>query len=186
MNFQIQEGQLFHLKGANGVGKSTLLSILAGLKKAQRGILTYTYEQRSIKDTRPYFQYLGAESGGHYLELSAQDNLHFWAKLENLPGSHEEKIRESLKFWRLSGTVLERIPVKKYSTGMKKKLALARIHMLQKPFLLLDEPLNGLDVQSKEAFSEMLRAHLSSQGTAILVSHDTTFFEDRIDEVISL
>lgn len=91
-----------------------------------------------------------------------------------------------LKEWGLSKIHLAQMPVEKFSTGMKRRLGLARIQLSQRKCLLLDEPLNGLDTQGVALFRAMLEKHRSTNGSAIVVSHETHAIRDLLTKELTI
>lgn len=188
LSFQLKMGDLLHLKGPNGSGKSTLLSVIAGLRAPSSGNFMFrknSGEEDGSGDLRPYVSYLAAESNGLYGSLPAEDNLRFWASLSGVK-EPAERSSHCLQFWGLSHQFLRGVPVGKFSTGMKRRLGLARVQLAGRFCMLLDEPINGLDRHSVSLFRKMLSEHLNSGGAAILVSHETRSLEDLLTQELSL
>jgi heme exporter protein A len=172
-NFQmvVQPGELVQIKGSNGKGKSTFVKILAGLLSPTQGTVTWTKgdEQVHPKDC---CEYLSAEHNGLNDELSALVNLQFWCSLRQGQISSRQ-ISEALETWGLVGDLVQsRLAVSRFSTGMKRRLALARVQLSPAPLWLLDEPTYGLDTQAMVVLFSALKKHLQEGGTAILVSHE--------------
>ena len=146
VSFDLKPGELIHLTGSNGVGKSTFLSILAGLRSPDKGQIAFTGPGGSpVEDLKTVCAYLSAESNGLYLKMDAYENLRFWSGLRGLkPG--EGLIRSTLSHWGLGNSLLiKNFPVEQFSTGMRRRLGLARLGLSQAPCWLLDEPVYGLD-----------------------------------------
>ena len=180
-SLDLEAGELLHLKGPNGSGKSTLLSLLAGLRRNYEGEIRFS----NISDLRTCIAHLAAENNGLYLHMSARENIQFWSELE----THEKdtkRIDQCLQHWGLWNPWIQQMPVGRFSTGMKRRLGLARVQLSKRSCLLLDEPLNGLDKQGIEIFKTMLVEHLASKGSVILVSHETHSLRDLISRELSL
>jgi heme exporter protein A len=173
-------GDLWHISGPNGVGKSTFLSVVAGLLNPSSGEITLNLASKRILDRRAHLEYLPAEANGLYLKMDSVQNLRFWSQLRGLK-LDDSAIFAALEPWGLNHPLLrDGFPIEKYSTGMKRRLALARLDLSPVPGWLLDEPLYGLDQQAITVFRERLRQHLSRGGFALLISHDLEPFRDLI------
>ena len=177
VNFQLKPGEILQISGPNDCGKTTLMSILAGLIQESSGSITYSCNGNSKQDRRHHIEYLPAEANGLYGKMDAMENLRFWLNLRARECSDADIIEE-LKLWSLDHPLIRKdFPVEKYSTGMKRRLSLARVNLSQTPVWLLDEPLYGLDVKGIEQFQNVLKKHLENQGSAVLVSHDVAPLE---------
>jgi heme ABC exporter ATP-binding subunit CcmA len=174
VSFAAEAGEIVHIIGPNGAGKTTLMTILAGLRREHAGTIEYSSGPGKIADDRREFiEYLPAEANALYGKMDAITNLRFWQSLRGLKSTDEALIKE-LELWDLDHPLLrQNFPVERYSTGMKRRLALARVKLSQTPCWLLDEPLYGLDTKGIQTFQDMLKAHLKQGGQAWIVSHDT-------------
>lgn len=182
VSFSIAPGDLCLVSGGNGTGKSTLLSILAGLLAPQQGAYSFGDDARGAGRA----EYLQAENNGLFCKMDAVQNLRYWASLR---GVHldDETIFTELERWGLNHPLIRRgFPVEKFSTGMKRRLALARVALSQTKLWILDEPFYGLDQRALGIFQLMLRDHLASGGAALVVSHDLAPLEKHDHQTIQL
>jgi heme ABC exporter ATP-binding subunit CcmA len=180
LNFTLHPGEIMHLEGPNGCGKSTLLAILASLLTPQTGSIRFSPQGRRKQN----LEYLGADNNGLFLKMDALQNLSLWLKLR---GKNPQLGVELLKRWQLAQVLAyEGFAVEYFSTGMKRRLSLARSFAAQTPCLLLDEPLNGLDQQGCELFAQHLTQHKNNGGMAIIVSHRKDEFTQQITRSLSL
>ena len=174
-----------HISGPNGTGKSTLLSILAGLRDSQKGEFHLFVGKEQKDDVKPYIEYLSAEANGLFSELDAISNLRFYTKLRGHNYSDTELIAE-LKRWGLASRLVYRnFPVNKFSTGMKRRLALARVSLSAAPLWILDEPVYGLDTEGIVEFRNMIRGHVAEGGMVVMVSHDMEAISDLKAETLN-
>lgn len=180
VSLTLAAGELLHLTGPNGAGKSTFMSIVAGLLTPEKGTIEFfpgSEASAAVDDRRRFQEYLPAEANGLYVKMDAMQNLLFWTQLRglknNLPAVHAELAR-----WNLDHPLLrDGFPVEKFSTGMKRRLALARLALSPSPLWLLDEPVYGLDAQAVGIFRKLLGDHLAKGGLALLISHDLAAVE---------
>ena len=116
---------------------------------------------------------------GYLGDKTGFENLRYLADIQNKIS--DEKIKEILEKVGLSHTIIQK--VKNYSLGMKQKLAIAQAIMEDQEILLLDEPFNGLDVDSVENIRALLRS-LNKQGkTIFLTSHNNEDIDILCDHV---
>lgn len=149
IGFDAAPGTALHLAGANGIGKSTLLRVLAGLMRPYAGTvevsgaIALADERLPLDPGRP----LGAALG-------------FWRGLDGLP------VRD-LPFGLND---LADVPVRYLSTGQRKRAGLA-LAMGAAPIWLLDEPFNGLDAHWTEVMRGLIGDHCRAGGIAVIASH---------------
>ncbi len=166
IDLMVRSGSRVGILGANGAGKSTLVKTLAGELTALGGEFTAS---RGLQVG--YF----AQHQLDMLDLSASPILHL-ARLA--PDTREQELRNYLGGFGIIGDAAMS-PVEPMSGGEKARLALALI-VWQKPnLLLLDEPSNHLDVDTREALTEALAAF---EGSMLLVSHDRHLLRTTVDE----
>lgn len=169
VDFSLQNGQLLHLKGRNGSGKTTMMRILAGLLHAERGDILWNGE--SIKKARQTFHaellYLG-HLNGLKGDLSAVENLRTDAAIsgQNLD---EKQAWQVLTDIGLRGH--EDLPTKYLSQGQKRRVALARLWFSRAALWILDEPFSALDVAAVDELQAVIRRHLESAGMVIVTTH---------------
>ena len=158
LGFSLTGGQALHLSGANGIGKSSLMRILAGLLRPYAGSV-----ERSglvaLADERPALD-------GH---VPLEQALAFWAKMD---GPHcANLMANAIETFGLSD--LRDVPVRFLSTGQRKRATLARTASSGAGIWLLDEPLNGLDGHWSAVTQSWIRDHCTSGGIAVIASHQS-------------
>ena len=170
LNLSIAEGEVYALLGHNGAGKTTTLRLLLGLLEPTRGSIT-VFGEDPIQNGETVRGICGvlSEDVGLYEQLTVYENLMYYADIYGMKRTDSNKrISELLE--RFDLTQKKNLPVKGFSTGMKKKTALIRA-MLHKPrILLLDEPTNGLDPVSTADLRHMLSELAKEQGTTIIMT----------------
>ena len=183
VSFHVQSGDLFRIAGPNGAGKSTLMAILAGLLDGHRGEITFADNDG---DFRAWTAWLPADANAIHPSLDATSNLRFWCDLRGLDVS-DITLHDKLDAWGLRGLYLQKqLAVSRFSTGMRRRLALARLELAQAKLWLIDEPLFGLDDSACSQFRESLKQHIAGGGAAIVITHDERLVADLAPKTISL
>lgn len=169
LSFALSAGSCLALLGANGAGKTTLLKIVATLLRPSAGHV-WVAGVDAQRETDAVRHRVGLLAHGSYLyeDLTALENLRFWATLAGLDASPAE-LRTTLARVELEAVADER--VRNFSAGMKRRLALARILLGAPALLLLDEPFDGLDQRGKKWLEEFVLAFKGAGGAVLLATH---------------
>ena len=159
ISLETQAGELVHISGVNGCGKSTLFKIIVSLLKADSG------EIHNDKD-----DYLGAliENPGFIEYETAWDNLTFLGHFNHR--FQPEKTRDLLKAFDLDPDNPQ--SVGNYSDGMRQKLGITQAVMEEQNIILLDEPTRGIDKEGVDQFVNLMKDLRSKNETVIVASHD--------------
>ncbi|WP_321325243.1 heme ABC exporter ATP-binding protein CcmA [uncultured Parasphingorhabdus sp.] len=155
LNFTLEPGQAGLLTGPNGVGKSSLLRLLAGLLEPVAGICNAP-ETKALCDDR-----LALDE-----HLPLEQALGFWAKLDG-----KDRAATAGAMERAGLSHLAEVPVRYFSTGQRQRARLARTYLADAKLWLLDEPANGLDTASVEQLGRVLQSHLDHDGIILAASH---------------
>lgn len=168
ISFSVGKSQCIGILGKNGSGKSTLLSSLAGVQKADGGEFLCEGEN-FFKNPKKLSEIVGYVPQGTPLleELSAKDNLLLWYDKKTL---EKELSCGVLKMLGIDEFI--KVPVKKMSGGMKKRLSIACSIAKKPTLLLLDEPCAALDLVCKESINEYLKKFKADGGSLILATHE--------------
>ncbi len=154
LGFTLAPGEALQVTGANGIGKSSLIRILAGLLRpfegtvVREGAIGLVDERLALDEHQPLGKALG-----------------FWTALDG----HDVLARDAIGVLGLAG--LLDVPVRYLSTGQRKRAAIARMIGRHTPVWLLDEPLNGLDSHAARLVEELVEDHCSAGGIAVIASH---------------
>jgi heme exporter protein A len=182
ISFDVKAGELTRLAGSNGSGKSTMLGLITGLISGAEDAVSYTGDS----DFREWTSWIAPDANGLIPTMSATANLSFWLELRGT-APDISRLRGALTDWGLSGDwVQSSLPVARFSTGMKRRLALARLLLEDSKLWLLDEPLFGLDDAACRQFRDALKRHLSTGGSAVVVTHDDRLLEGLNPQTILL
>lgn len=182
VSFALPAGRSLLLTGHNGSGKTTLLKLLATSVRPTAGALAVLgHDAVAEREAVRRHVALLSHSSFLYEDLSAEQNLHTLARLLGDP-SPVETSRALLD--RVGLTRRSDHPVRQFSAGMRKRLAIARLLMKAPRLALLDEPFGELDPQGI-AEMEAIIAELKAQGTSLilathLVEQGLTLCEDRL------
>ena len=158
----IQAGECVAIAGRNGSGKTTLLRVAAQLIRPSRGSVSYS---GAAENQKPHIGFV-AHATMVYDELTAAENLFFFARLEGVPHS-TERVNQLLCEVGLASR--KDSLVRTFSRGMRQRVAIARALLGEPSMLLFDEPGTGLDTESSAWLTEHLRA-LRDKGCTILLS----------------
>lgn len=168
ISIQFNKGKVYGIAGDNGAGKTTLFRCMAGLEKYDG---TITAELEPLKNhlglllTEPYF--FPKITGTEYIRL--------------LCNARNKKIND-IESRNIFGLPLDQYAAV-YSTGMKKKLAITAILLQGNEYFILDEPFNGVDIQSNMLITEILHQLRKLDKTVIISSHIFSTLSDTCDEI---
>ena len=168
LNMTIPKGAIYGFVGKNGAGKTTLIRVICGLQKPTSGSYSICGVEYDNKDILKARRRMGAivESPALYLDMTAVDNMKQQYLNIGLPSY--DGIDELLELVGLGNT--GRKKVRNFSLGMRQRLGIA-VALCGKPdFLILDEPINGLDPQGIIEMREMILKLNREQGVTILIS----------------
>lgn len=176
ISFQLQQGEVLGLLGANGAGKSTTLSMIATLTKPDSGYIYYK-GQNVISNPVYIREDLGyvPQEIALYPSLSGRDNLKFWGRANHIRGNLlKQRMVEVVNIIQLSEEVLSR-KVSGYSGGMKRRLNIGAALLHNPKLVIMDEPTVGLDVESR---NQILDAVLQLKGGGASVIYAGHYMEE--------
>lgn len=176
LTMEIPKGRVYAMLGPNGSGKTTLMKMIAGLVKPTDGTLTFHGEPIGVKSkarvaympTEAYFfGYMDGEDVGKYYE-------DFFADFDRA------RYREMLEQMQLP----PKVKVSKLSSGMMAKLKIAVTLARESELMMLDEPLNGIDIIAREQVIEAIKSRISPERTFLLSSHLVDELEKIVDYAV--
>lgn len=170
LNMHVPKGSIYGFVGKNGAGKTTLIRLICGLQQPTAG--SFQLYGRENRDGEIYQsrRRMGAivEAPAIYLDMTAEDNLRMQYRILGLPT--EEGIHELLELVGLSDTGKKK--ARHFSLGMRQRLGIAIALAGDPDFLVLDEPVNGLDPQGIIEMRELiLKLNQERQITVLISSH---------------
>jgi ABC-2 type transport system ATP-binding protein len=182
-SFEIEKGKITGFLGPNGAGKTTTINILLGLIRKDGGRIEL--DGREIQETRGlrFLLRIGSilELPSFYPHLTARENLRLLSLVDHSE-INQGKIENLLNMVDLQGEKDDRL--KTFSLGMKQKLAVAHALLNEPELLILDEPFNGLDPNSTDHLSKILKDYTKNNGTIFISSHILSEVEDLCDRIV--
>lgn len=164
VNMGVNKGEIFGILGGNGTGKSTLLSVMSGIRKPYRGKVI----------TRDKVGMLTQNPKNLFVKKTVEEDLR-----EVCRAKQEERLEEVIRLCRLD-KLLRHNPYD-LSGGEQQRAAMAKVLLTEPDILLLDEPTKGMDNEYKQELGQMLMNMAQTGTTIIMVSHDIEFCAEWTD-----
>lgn len=154
----VAAGEILHIRGRNGIGKTSLLEVLGGLREAEQGAVTRAVEPEDC-------HWVGHRNGLNPA-LTPFENLRFWCAVQD---ASPEGVRGALREFDLQAVADQ--PCRQLSAGQRRRAALARLALVRRSLWFLDEPLSGLDQAGIGHWLSLLADHQHQGGGAVITSH---------------
>jgi len=168
VGFSVDAGQVLSLEGPNGAGKTSLLRMIAGFLTPAAGTIRLHGDGIDVSDGEERGKHIGWL--GHHdaakPQLAPRETLAFFSRLYGVPGAIDEAL-DAVGLARARD-----LPCQYLSAGQKKRLALARLKLSNRPVWLLDEPLAALDTDGKSLAADLIKTHCASGGIVIAATHE--------------
>lgn len=185
VSFEIHEGDLIGFLGANGAGKTTLIKCLMNFSKQDSGEITFSSPLKNDPvAVRAQIGYL-PERPYIYPYLTGREFLLYIGSLYNIS---EKQLEESIQYWseRLQIAFALDRKIKTYSKGMQQRVGFIASVINNPKFLVLDEPLSGLDPMGRRDFKQIFRELYASGTTIFFSSHVVADVEEICNKVVFL
>ena len=179
INLEIEEGSIFGLIGPNGAGKSTLMKSILGLVKKDSGSISLYGKEINEKNQKETNKNMGSliENPSFYDHLTAYDNLDLICDMKNIKKDNIDKVLKDVGLFTSKNK-----KVRDFSLGMKQRLGIAIALIGNPKFLILDEPINGLDPYGIEEMRDLFQNIVKNSNTSILIS---SHILDEIEKISS-
>ena len=172
VDLDVRRGELFGLLGPNGVGKTTLLKMMATLVLPDRGSIEIDGIDAVAKPmlARSRIGFCSSEDRSFYFRLTARQNLRFFGALCGLRGSRlNERVTQTLAEVGLLDAIDRRFG--EFSSGMRQRLVVARALLSDPPILLFDEPTRAVDPIAADGLHRLMRDDLvDRQGKTLVLA----------------
>jgi len=169
LDLVLSAGQCLHIRGENGVGKTSLLRLLTGLSKPESGEVLWGGISISKEQSHYHRELLFLGHRDALKEdLTALENLQLYAALDDI---HLPDDQAFAALWRFGLRGREYLPVNCLSAGQKRRVLMARMLTRQAQLWILDEPFNALDMHAVQALQGLIAEHLEQGGLAVFTSH---------------
>lgn len=180
VSFAVKQGSIHGFLGPNGAGKSTTMRMIAGLMRPTSGkIMLFGNEVQAGNQSLKNQIGLLPENAPLYLDMKVEDYLKFVARLHGVKRLKEqtEKVMQDLSLLEVRGRLIGNL-----SKGFKQRVGLAQALVYDAPFLILDEPTNGLDPQTVVELREFIKK-LADKKTILFSSHILSEVEQLCEEI---
>lgn len=179
VTFTVEKGEIFGCLGPSGAGKSTIMNILTGLLKLQRGDVSIgEYEVAKIKDEMYNMMGVSFEQSNVYSKMTALENLEFYSKLFDVETRDPLELLEMVGLREKAG-----IRAGDFSKGMKHRLTFIRSMINNPEVWFLDEPTTGLDPAIASTIKDIIKSQKDAGVTTFLTTHNMFIADELCDRV---
>lgn len=169
LHLQVFAGQCLHIRGENGVGKTSLLRLLTGLASPDSGEVLWNGHpiKKEASEYHSKLLFLGHRDALKE-DLCAIENLRMYTAIDGIALSEQDAFSA---LWRFGLKGREDLPVNYLSAGQKKRVLMARMVTRRAQVWILDEPFNALDSHAAQELQGLIAEHLDGNGLVLLTSH---------------
>ena len=180
VNLTLKVGQVYGVVGNNGSGETVLMKCICGFIVPEIGQIKLFGKKVSRKKMPTDNMGIIIENPGFMEDETAMKNLQYLAKLNN----HIEKKQVEKTIIRVGLDPKEKKKVKNYSLGMRQRLAIAQAIMEEQDVIILDEPMNGLDIEGVKQVRQLLLELKNEGKTILLASHNSEDIRHLCDKLV--
>jgi heme exporter protein A len=168
LSVSVAAGRALSLEGPNGSGKTSLLRLIAGFLRPAAGHIRLRTNSGAISDAEERGKFIGWLSHQDAVkpQMHVREQLAFWSRLYD-SADQPDAAMEAFGLSPLAG-----LPGQYLSAGQKRRLALARLRLSNRPLWLLDEPLAALDKAGKALLAATVTTHCASGGIVLAATHE--------------
>ncbi len=163
VSLSLGRGEVLALTGRNGAGKSSLIAMLCGRLRPDGGVIRV---EGADDAELTELSHLVGHRDGLKTALTARENLAFAQDLLGNPAASPESALEAVGLAHVAS-----LPVGYLSAGQRRRVALARLLLSQRPYWFLDEPMSALDATSQTMLAGLMRNHLGAGGAILAATH---------------
>lgn len=179
VNLQLTPGSIVGLLGKNGTGKTTLLNLITGQLFAKQGVITIDDENVKTKSKSILEKLYFIPEELIVPNLSLENFIKLYSPFYK--DYSQEIMDECMREFDLKS---EKKSLNKLSMGTKKKMMICFAIATNVPYLLMDEPTNGLDIPSKRIFRKLINSHMSEDRTILISTHQVHDVEKMVDHIV--
>jgi ABC-2 type transport system ATP-binding protein len=174
LSFQLKQGEFLTIAGPNGSGKTTLIKLIIDLLQLQKGKIELDGKSHQQLATKKKITYLASDD---YLPefLTGKEFVRMMCEMYDAAWDGD-LFSKLVKFYDFELKIDDCI--ESYSHGMKKKIQLIMAFIIQAPLLIIDETLNGIDIEAKEITKILLEGYQRNGGTIIFCTHDLDLVQE--------
>lgn len=182
LTFKIEKGEFVALAGPNGCGKTTLIKIVCDLLKIQKGKVEFNGRNHQDLSVKREIIYLPSDD---YLPefLTGREYVQLLSKLYQ-QDFDQGRLHKLAQYYSMEDE-LEKL-IEDYSHGMRKKIQIMSALVVRPKLMIIDETLNGIDIEAKEVTKLLLDRYVKDGGTVLLSTHDLSLVEEICERVILL
>lgn len=165
LSLEIKSGDVVWIQGDNGIGKTTLLRMATGLSTPDEGDVSWHMDGHPCQPSK-LIAYQGHRDA-FKPSLTAREELRFWAKTY----SYTNDLNDI--FERVSLSDKRTLQTRNLSAGQRRRLAIARLLVSQKPIWIMDEPVAAMDKAGRELIYDIVQSHAEKGGAVMVASHES-------------